>query len=195
MLTFSMTWIMPIVMRSLHHLSHKPNFANFEIKAARRYTTQSYTSEGSTQWFHKQFGIGHLTLASGFENLSPNHLPPFTKIQQQFSPVPHAFLQSSKGHGAALQAWRPACQPHVLLPSPTFYVPFLTDEKAQWFLITRNAWVSTSKHYFCSIIYAQISCWTLQMRYCISRRVSYSWWESIGSPRGRSMIYKSLTSK
>lgn len=41
-LTFSMTWIMPI-MRSLHHLSHKPNF---EKKAARQYTTQSYTSEG-----------------------------------------------------------------------------------------------------------------------------------------------------
>ena len=49
MLTFSMTWIMPIIMRSLHHLSHKHNFANFEIKAARQYTTQSYTSEGSTQ--------------------------------------------------------------------------------------------------------------------------------------------------
>lgn len=97
---------MPI-MRSLHHLSHKPNF---DIKAARQYTTQSYTSEGRTRWFHRRFGIGHLTLISDFENLSANHLPSFTKIQQQFSHVPHAFLYSPKAHGAALKAWRPVCQ-------------------------------------------------------------------------------------
>lgn len=79
-------WHFPLPLLCLllwdHYITYHTSVIFLTLKWKLLDNTQSYTSEGSTQWFHRQFGTGLLTLISDFESLSPNHFPPFIKIQQ-----------------------------------------------------------------------------------------------------------------